>query len=75
MNPHQSFAMNLLCNLQHLETPPAFYNIQKLKLSLKMDISKTDWINTWYFIGKTINFTFYTVNLSDLISPLSLDKF
>ena len=40
-----------------------------------MDISKTDWINTWYFIGKTINFTFYTVNLSDLISPLSLDKF
>ena len=30
-----------------LRSSPAFYNIQKLNLSSKTDISKTAWINPW----------------------------
>ena len=30
-----------------LETQPAFYNIQKLDLCSKTEVSKTAWINAW----------------------------
>ena len=37
-------SMSTLWSIQHLENPPAFYNIRKLNLCSKTDISKATWI-------------------------------
>ena len=39
--------------------PPALYNIQKLNLCSKTDISETAWINTWYIHGVYIYINLY----------------
>ena len=38
-NPHQSYSTS--------RPPPTLYNVQKLNLCSKTDISKTAWINAW----------------------------
>ena len=70
MNPHQVCAINLLQGVQHLETPYAFYNIQKLNLCSKTDISKTTWINACMDVSK--NKANITTQFPEIVFPIKM---
>ena len=49
-----------ISGLLHLEAQSSFHNIQKLNLSSKTDINKTDWINTCHIHLSSSTLLHYT---------------